>query len=839
MKKLFLNLVAIVLLLVIAFPIVSNAATLEASEKNMKVGEIVYVTVRTEESLESIQFDLKFDNTKYKFLEPKDQILEDNELDSAMAHKVSDDTVRVSAVDTNLKTTKEVVLEFEAIKTGTPTPFLVTGLVELGENGRANEAEKLDNLSVSVKKINGNDKIKDDKEDNKYLDDNGKVISELPRTNAKESVGLYEDLIPGETIVPYIFDNMKDTLTGKDIRNEYPTAVLSKADSDIIVNGDTFTVSGETFKVLIYGDVNKDGRITTSDALYIYKYADSLDEIQTLAADVNQDGELNIKDAINIQKFILNIYTPITEEPDGKLPVISGLTVTPVEIQGTLNRDYVTEVAVATFASDNNVSLSAVKNSFANTKVTVDGKVLEGAVRFEENNGIVTVLITPKLSGNYVITPVVEGANVKGGQVISKQTRTFNVVENTTITSVKLKNEKNETVYDSNVNTSLLELGLKDSPTNFKSFKVEFYHDYVGGETVDVSSYNQNKITVTSGNVNIVNDIGIDGKNITPIIDPSATANATVTLTIKSGSFEKEINAKIVELEKTKINVGANKATVYANYDDTTLYNPDATKYAEFDGVYDDEFILYTIIDISHLDIDGHIRKLDSNKVDTSNVQSWNRINLEYDSDILDVQTFVKEGNSYRAIPIGTLSKIDAIGIAVVDYSYDQDTSNDLIGTQETLKLSTMGNLEETITINIAQLPARPNGALEAPVAPSAPVPPPSNSMDPTLPDDEVLTTTDANSQESKTQVSQKPVETTDLPETEEPVNEEKDLTEDTISGEQGTATDTEKPATDGELDKDGTLDENGISDEDLPKSEEPDVKDASKNDVDVINENV
>lgn len=830
MKKLFLNLVAIMLLLAVAFPIVSNAATLEASEKNMKVGEIVYVTVKTEKSLESIQFDLKFDNTKYKFIEPKNQILEDNDLDSAMAHQVLEDTVRVSAVDTNLETTKEVVLEFEAIKTGTPTPFSITGVVELGENGEANATEKLDSLSVSVKKINGNDVVTDDnKKDDTYLDDNGNPIPELPKTAAKESVGIYKDLVPGETIVPYIFDNMKDTLTGKDIRNEYPTAVMSKADSDIIVNGDTFTVSGETFKVLIYGDVNKDGRITTSDALYIYKYADSLDEVQTLAADVNNDGELNFKDALNIQKFILNIYTPIAEEPDGKLPVISGLNVAPVEIQGTLSRNYITQVPVATFASNNNVAISEVENTFANTKVTVDGKTLEGALTFEVNDGLVTILVTPKLSGKYVITPVVEGANVKGGQVIASSTRTFDVVEDTTITRVKLINTKtNEVSYDSGVNGSILELGLKDSPEDFRSYKIEFYHDYEGGEPVDVSSANKNVITVTSNNTDVVNDITTENKIMRPVIDPDAVANSTVTLTLKTGTFEHPITAKTVELEKTKINLSANEVTVYTNYNADTIYVPNGTNTAEFDGAYDDEFILYTIIDISHLDEDGSIRKLQSNNVDISTTKAWNKINLEYDNDLLSVVPFVKEGNSYKGIKLGTVTKIDAIGIAVTD-SYVEDTAQGLIGTTQTIKLSTMGSLEETITVDIAQLPLETNNAITPPASTPAPVTPPAASTA-----DNTLPSTASAPLKAKALNVQAPVE--DVPEADEPKVDEQDVDLD----ENATPADDITVDADLNADADGEdLDEDVVPDENLPKADETIPTEIPEQNEDLNDENV
>jgi len=119
MKKLFLNIIAVMLLLAVIFPLSANAATLKVSEETMKVGDKVTVTVTLDKDAESIQFDLKFDNTKYKFLEPKNQDLNENALNSAMAHAVSSDTVRVSAVDTTgNKATKTVDLEVKRAEDG-------------------------------------------------------------------------------------------------------------------------------------------------------------------------------------------------------------------------------------------------------------------------------------------------------------------------------------------------------------------------------------------------------------------------------------------------------------------------------------------------------------------------------------------------------------------------------------------------------------------------------------------------------------------------------------------------------------------------------------------------
>ena len=70
-----------------------------------------------------------------------------------------------------------------------------------------------------------------------------------------------------------------------------------KEDSDNNVKTDDDTVS---FKL---GDVNKDGKITAIDALYIQRYlvyGSNVDGISLVSADYNQDGEVDLSDAIAI-----------------------------------------------------------------------------------------------------------------------------------------------------------------------------------------------------------------------------------------------------------------------------------------------------------------------------------------------------------------------------------------------------------------------------------------------------------------------------------------------------------------------------------------------------------
>ena len=66
---------------------------------------------------------------------------------------------------------------------------------------------------------------------------------------------------------------------------------------------------------VIIGDIDNDGTVTISDAVYIQKYLTRFDEAtiiesdqsQFKAADANKDGVVNIRDVTTIQKYLAGI----------------------------------------------------------------------------------------------------------------------------------------------------------------------------------------------------------------------------------------------------------------------------------------------------------------------------------------------------------------------------------------------------------------------------------------------------------------------------------------------------------------------------------------------------
>lgn len=324
MKKIFLKTIAIILLLVMICPGFVNAATISINKLDgMKVDETVKVTISTQNPVSNMQFDIEFDSTKYEYIPNSAK----SALESTYSSLCKKDTVRVSAVDYNGKSSKTVTLEFKAIATGDSVPFTVGGTVELGENG-----EKLDKSTIKVSKIEPapkkNNDIENLKEDSKYISEDGKEIKSLPQTGNTnieniKSLGIYTRLILEENqgyklIVPYALSNSDQTVSVNDIKNEFGEITTSA--TNLVKTGDTFNKNGNKYTVIVYGDFNADGRITTLDALEIGKY--TLDDAtnaytkeQIKAADVKNDGKITKQDGEAIQKFIVGNGTIIDNKP--------------------------------------------------------------------------------------------------------------------------------------------------------------------------------------------------------------------------------------------------------------------------------------------------------------------------------------------------------------------------------------------------------------------------------------------------------------------------------------------------------------------------------------------
>lgn len=76
----------------------------------------------------------------------------------------------------------------------------------------------------------------------------------------------------------------------------------------IIGTGATITFAGgETYSVIIYGDITKDGEINTADVLKLLRFVtgeEKIDDYQKLACDAYRDGKVDTADALKILKHV-------------------------------------------------------------------------------------------------------------------------------------------------------------------------------------------------------------------------------------------------------------------------------------------------------------------------------------------------------------------------------------------------------------------------------------------------------------------------------------------------------------------------------------------------------
>lgn len=218
MKTKILGAVTIVTLLLMMLVTSVNAAEFTADKTEMQKGDIVTLTITTESEVESMQFDIAYDTTKYQYVE--------NSATSALEATSSrnmGEFVRVSAFSTSGSTTNTITLQFEALENGEQIPFTISN-TEFGLGADAVEetfGEPTINITIADQEPtdpenpgdiedpttpedpgdtedpttpnepsnpddnkNEQNGSKDDNNSGEYVDENGNEITRLPQTGS-------------------------------------------------------------------------------------------------------------------------------------------------------------------------------------------------------------------------------------------------------------------------------------------------------------------------------------------------------------------------------------------------------------------------------------------------------------------------------------------------------------------------------------------------------------------------------------------------------------------------------------------------------------------------------
>ncbi len=713
MKKSFFGTITVMLLLAMVLPLSVNAATLTVDKSEMNVGDVVTVEVNTKQNVESIQFDLQFDSSKYEYV--NDSAVSD--LDSTDSNLIAKDMVRVSAFDMNAEKADTVTMKFKAIAGGTSVPFRVVGTVEIGENG-----EQFDATEVQIKQINGQTEVANNPQ---YVDGNGNAITRLPQTGSKKTIGMYGTLGTASNIVAYALPYSDDTLTEEDIKAQFGSDVKVFDDdhNGILGTGETIEINGNTYTIVIYGDVNGDGRVTTADALKTRKNdvgTETVKAVEQEALDVVKDTNKDSDDKANAlaqQAFILRKQygtqeqTIIDEYPAQSGDLIEKISAT----EGTTNGKRYEDITVATVSSA--IGNDIITEDILTYEIKLDGAIVSKDSKIAEVNynepssGNFEMVLYAAKAGTYQVTPIIAGTNVNGG-VQRGETYAVEVTESDEITGIRIKEGTTEVTGNAQVRVG-----------KEKKLNVEFVHEYTNlkpgytaPEPFVVSEVDNNKVKVTFDNTIFASETGY-ANNILTIKPLTTTGVKTITLEIDG--ISKVVNVDILQpagikgitLNGVKIPEEANKVGPITLYKDTTGQGK-VIEDTDTNSTY-----IYTIIPIELRDEEGDKIEISAKDIEdspngTANIKVYETSAAGNNMDF-SIKSFYKNANGeYMLADANTTEEIQAIGISIdsfllEDQEFWEDSKENILEGL-TIEYAAVGGAKTaSISVNVWE-----NGAL-------------------------------------------------------------------------------------------------------------------------------
>lgn len=307
------------------------------------------------------------------------------------------------------------------------------------------------------------------------------------------SVGVYKNLVAGKTVVPYVLKDSEQPVTVKDVRAEFENLQLVNGNSvtsedAVLKTGNTFKANNIEYTVLVYGDVNGDGELSTADANIIQQVAMNNKELNAIEAEVadvsDNDGRITTKDASAVQQFVMkneDTYIDMDKLPPAEEDIDSNYTLL-VNDNGFINTENVTNTVLK-------VSLEQTLDTGKTLDVVIKGQ--KDGVAYEEENTVVVSAHT-----DYVEKTGISLSNYDDGNIQVQLLDGENVVA--TVTSVKNTVVPNATnVITDRVSTKSATLSLEACGD---SDITKVYYAVAGkDETISDEEEIANEITV-SGN---------------------------------------------------------------------------------------------------------------------------------------------------------------------------------------------------------------------------------------------------------------------------------------------------------------------------------------------------
>lgn len=704
MKKLFLSMT--VIMLAVMLPLTANAATINAVTPNGKseitVGDVVEITVKLDEKqVESMQFDLKYNTDNFKYIQESAE----SDLNSTLSHEIEPGVVRVSVIDDKEdgKTDNEVTMKFKSKAKGDKVDFsVVEGSVEVGTTTQKLE-EKVKTPTVTIAKINdkvtGNGNGGQGGGEPQYVNDQGQVITALPKTgentkaaSVKSIDGVYGTLGNLQNVILYAFQTSETTLSLADVKAEFGNNI-STSISGNAKTGDTITVDGNTYTIIIYGDVNGDGKVTTYDALLAKKIKlgklTNISEFAREAANI----EKSAIDTTAMQKFILRLRKTATDTILDKFPERTEATVDAISVQLTNVKSTLVynDLTIGKVISTEGAELT--ENLVCYTATTEDGTDVSSMLKkVEISAGEYNIVLNATKAGTYTIKPYV----MSGGKKIvdeANQEITLTINDDYTVNAIKLFNDGKEVTGD-----TLSLLAGQNITLNVKYYHI--YRNDAGTELgrVEVTEENK-KVTASEFTSEVENASGAlfsnpvvlgNGDDVNPTlglyinrirITTSVTGKGRATITLKmNNEVVKTLNVDVTPEQVTQLKVNG---TVKNNGDNFELplytYKPTDSNVVKIGNLY------YTTFDIELLNNLNKKVPLPGDQI-TNKPSAVNKNNIN---------KFIVAENASN---LG--SDIDVIGL---------DSNNNSVGTDEATRIgvafkklgnaSSIEKVEQGITI--------------------------------------------------------------------------------------------------------------------------------------------
>ncbi len=121
----------------------------------------------------------------------------------------------------------------------------------------------------------------------------GLTLSSNSRLVLDRNTG-YVDMIDGTVTV----GELKANFSGN-------VSVAGKSESEPVCTDDAVSAGGDTLKAMIYGDTNRDGAVSTNDAVKMLQYLAKWEpNVNTHAADVDRNGRVNLVDVVKVLRKV-------------------------------------------------------------------------------------------------------------------------------------------------------------------------------------------------------------------------------------------------------------------------------------------------------------------------------------------------------------------------------------------------------------------------------------------------------------------------------------------------------------------------------------------------------